>query len=505
MKNDITLRMLEELVQALPIAPAVGKGHGNSPMTRDMVMQNLTISTPPPETPDEIAKVERALAVLSPDVGRGNGSFYDGNGMPHEDYWLAAVWAIRGLGWSIGEDIARKWSMRAITTGLFSEVGFEQAWNSYDPSHPNPVGIGSLYRRAAQLGMGNLKPTSPNPLRYKLIGGQQLLLFPPLDWVVKGVFPTTGLAAIYGQSATGKSFLALDVAAAIAGGLPWFGHRTQMAPVIYIALEGEAGYRNRVMAWEREHGHALPATMSFLLQPFRLNELQDVTDLSEVAPRGAVIFIDTLNRAAPTADENSSRDMGAILEGAKTLQAATGGLVVLIHHTGKDANKGARGHSSFFAALDGAVSVERTTSGSRSWSVAKAKDGEDGLNYAFRLKRHLLGTDADGDDISSCTVEAETGAVFSLPKPKGRVQQSALKAIKVAIGVATDLGRGGCSPTTRCLKDDVAVSHVAATMGHVLPNKRNNRARTLLDDLVKGGYLASGLEGDDGWVWLMDS
>ena len=501
MKNDITLSMLEELALALPIAPAVGKGHGNAPMATDMVMRNLTTSPPPSETPEEIAKLERALAVLSPNVGRGHGTFYDSNGMPLEDNWLAVIWSIRGLSWLQGRHIAHEWSMRA--NGRYTDEGFEEAWNSYDPSHPNPVGIGSLYMRAAELGWSNLEATVPNPSRYKLIGGQQLLLLPPLNWVIKGVLPTTGLAAFFGPSASGKSFLALDAAAAIACGAAWFGHRTQMAPVVYIALEGEAGYRSRVLAWEREHGQPLPATMGFLMQPFKISDPQDVADLSAVAPKGSVIFIDTLNRAAPTADENSSRDMGQILEGSKALQSATGGLVVLIHHTGKDASKGARGHSSFFAALDGAVSVERGTTG-RSWSVAKAKDGEDGLSYPFRLKRHLLGVDSDGDEISSCTVERDSSGVFSQPKPKGHAQRSALKAIKNAISTTTDFGRGGCSPATRCLKDDDAVSSIVATLGHVLPNKRNNRARALLDDLVKGGYLGSGLEGDDGWVWVFD-
>jgi len=502
-KNDITLSMLEELVQALPIAPAVGKRHGNAPMATDMVMRNLTASPPPSETTEEIAKLERALAVLSPNVGRGHGTFYDGNGMPVRDNWLAVIWSIRGLNWLQGRSIAQEWSKLA-NDGRYTDEGFEEAWNSYDPSHPNPVGIGSLYKRAAELGWENLEPPAPNPLRYKLIGGQQLLLFPPLNWVIKGVLPTTGLAAFFGPSASGKSFLALDAAAAIACGAPWFGHRTQMAPVVYIALEGEAGYRSRVLAWEREYGQPLPAMMGFLMQPFKINDPQDVADLAAVTTQGSVIFIDTLNRAAPTADENSSRDMGQILEGAKALQAATSGLVVLIHHTGKDATKGARGHSSFFAALDGAVSVERGTTG-RSWSVAKAKDGEDGLSYPFRLKRHVLSVDCDGDEISSCTVERDSCGVFSKPKPKGQFQQAALIAIKSAISTTTDIGRGGCSPVTRCVKDDVAVSHIVATLGHVQPNKRKNRARTLLDDLVKGGYLGSGLEGDDGWVWLMDS
>ena len=118
---------------------------------------------------------------------------------------------------------------------------------------------------------------------------------------------------------------------------------------------------------------------------------------------GAVVILDTLNRAAPGADENSSKDMGAILEAAKALQRLTGGLVVLVHHTGKDATKGLRGHSSLFAALDAALEVTRTGD-RREWALTKSKDGEDGLRHAFNLRVVSLGADSDGLPVSSCVV-----------------------------------------------------------------------------------------------------
>ena len=119
--------------------------------------------------------------------------------------------------------------------------------------------------------------------------------------------------------------------------------------------------------------------MACVVQSFNLTTAQDLADMA------AVVFIDTLNRAAPTADENSSRDMGEILEAAKRLQSKTGGLVMLVHHTGKDASKGLRGHSSLFAAIDSAVDVRRDGD-SREWKVAKANRQ---LNSLLKLlKRH---------------------------------------------------------------------------------------------------------------------
>jgi hypothetical protein len=245
-------------------------------------------------------------------------------------------------------------------------------------------------------------PPKPEP-RYKLLTCDQLRDLPPLAWCVRGVLPARGLAAIAGPSGSGKSFLAFDMAAAIAGGWRWFGQRVTAAPVVYAALEGEAGYKLRAQAWEANHGQALPNGLRLMLDPFKLTEAQDVQDLAAVVPAGAVVIIDTLNRAAPESDENSSRDMGLILEAAKRLQAMTGGLVVLVHHTGKDESKGLRGHSSLFAALDAVVTVSRDGD-RREWKMGKSKDGADGEAHTFKLQVETLGFDEHGDSLTSCVV-----------------------------------------------------------------------------------------------------
>jgi putative DNA primase/helicase len=245
-------------------------------------------------------------------------------------------------------------------------------------------------------------PPKPEP-RFKLLTCDQLRDLPPLAWCVRGVLPARGLAAIAGPSASGKSFLAFDLAAAIAGGWRWFGQRVEAAPVVYAALEGEAGYKLRAQAWEANHGQALPNGLRLMLDPFKLTEAQDVQDLAAVVPAGAVVIIDTLNRAAPESDENSSRDMGLILEATKRLQAMTGGLMVLVHHTGKDESKGLRGHSSLFAALDAVVTVSRDGD-RREWRMGKSKDGADGEAHTFKLQVEPLGFDEHGDSLTSCVV-----------------------------------------------------------------------------------------------------
>jgi hypothetical protein len=149
MKNDITPEMLarmnEELRPAQPKRPVAPAGRAQSKELLQNLMGNM-----PSETPAEIAKLKSALEVLSSDVGRGVGSFYDGAGQPVPDYWQATLWAIAGLGWSCGKDIARDWSKECHNR--YDDAGFEKAWRDYKPGHPNPVGIGSLYKRAMQAG-----------------------------------------------------------------------------------------------------------------------------------------------------------------------------------------------------------------------------------------------------------------------------------------------------------------------------------------------------------------
>ena len=104
---------------------------------------------PDPETAENVAKLEGALAYLSPDVPRGQGKLYDEYGQPKSDYWLAVIWAIAGLNWISGEEIAIKWSQQS---DRYSDEGFEKDWNAYNPNLPNPISVASIYKRARELG-----------------------------------------------------------------------------------------------------------------------------------------------------------------------------------------------------------------------------------------------------------------------------------------------------------------------------------------------------------------
>lgn len=343
----------------------------------------------------------------------------------------------------------------------------------------------------------------PPPLaRFKLLSSVDLRGLSIHEWALTRVLPLVGLAAIFGPSGSGKSFIGLDLLAALAEGRDWFGHRVKKAlRCIYVQLEGQSGACTRVSAWEAEHGSPFPESVRFVLDPFRLTEQQNVLSLAahiEAAGGADVIMIDTLNRAAPEVDENSSRDMGKVLEGCKELQDMTGSLVILVHHSGKDSTKGMRGHSSLFAALDAVIEVSRTDD-RREWSVAKSKDGEDGEVHPFRLEVVEVGQDEDGEPITSCVVRSDDSTTPRRPKlPKTGNQRIVYDALGPLFKESHTFGKAGAPAVRPCINLDEAILIVRDRLT-VEPKRRTERAREAITGLVARGVVGC----NEDWIWLI--
>ena len=389
---------------------------------------------------------------------------------------------------------------------------FSWPYLSDDDRREIPGGFARYAKLMGPIGRGLPQADEPTPApelppkQYRVLTAEDLAAMPPIRWRIRGVLPEEGLAAIYGPSGSGKSFLALDALGAVASGREWFGHRTRQCPVAYVALEGEAGIAQRVQAYATMHGQA-PAALRFVAAPFALMDLGDVHALADAirSAGGAdgVTVIDTLNRAAPGADENDSRDMGALIAGAKDLQAALGGLVLLIHHTGKDATRGLRGHSSLHAALDAAIQVSRDAD-RREWVVAKSKDGRDGASHSFTLEPVELGEDDDGERITSAVVavvQSDAGAKRTALPAGGTNQRVAWDALGEALRKAGDVRPSGAPDALPYGRPAVSVetgaAAVAARLVGVDEKRRRERALSAIQGLAAKGLLCHA----EGWLW----
>lgn len=332
-------------------------------------------------------------------------------------------------------------------------------------------------------------PASSDQTRFPVYTSDAFGEFGDVEYALDGVFPARALAVVYGAPQAGKSALVLDAVRAMVTGSTWLGRDTLKCNVWVISLEGQAGLRLRVKAMEKYHEMSLPKTAGFVFDDLNLMKQEDVDGLKariQKHPGVQVIVIDTLACAMAGGDENSSKDMGKVLSAAKEIQRAIDGLVILVHHTGKDASRGMRGHSSLLGAVDVAIEVKRHEN-HRSWRLAKARDAEDGVTGAFVLEKVELEPDGKGRPRSSIVVvhtEMPADAAATIREPAYKHQRTALVALKLQLIGMEAMEDGG--PAT--IPFDQAVDLVKDSID-VTPKHQKLRAQEAIRGLVKGGYL----------------
>lgn len=256
---------------------------------------------------------------------------------------------------------------------------------------------------------------------------------PVFDYLIKGVLTRGEQSMLLGESQSGKSFLAIDMAMAVARGVEFFGHKVRRGGVIYQAGESAVGVRRRRFpAYRQAYDCArenLPVVLLERPVDFYTSDEQVDQFIEECRYWGKrmsepleLIVIDTFNKATPGANENDGKDMGMVLARCDRIRRETGAHVMLVHHLNAGGTK-ARGHTSLFANVENVITVTRQTDQHdvdgrqvRAWKVAKQKDGEDGKETKFVLKGIDIGQDSDGDRIFSCIVT---------PPSKGTGEQAA--------------------------------------------------------------------------------
>lgn len=184
--------------------------------------------------------------------------------------------------------------------------------------------------------------------------------------------------------------------------------------MVYVAAEGGTGLNNRIEAMRRDRKELIEAaTPNFMLlaEGLDLCTGEDAKYLSEALSnagmRPALIVIDTLARVMGNGDENTAKDMGQLVRSVDRLRAETGAHVMVIHHSDKDASKGARGSGSLRAAADTEIELTRNDEVVTA-EARKQRDMTCDAVFAYRLKSVFIGKDEDGDSVSSAVVE-ETG------------------------------------------------------------------------------------------------
>ena len=272
-------------------------------------------------------------------------------------------------------------------------------------------------------------------------------------YLVKGIYPSKGLAFITGQSKAGKTFVTIDHTLKVSSGASVMGRKAKHAGIIYVAAEDPEGCRSRIEAWKKRFPRESYTPFALIGQPVDLNNDDSVDDLKGAIRDAVAVFeengfalggivFDTLARCVPGADENSSADMGRALQAIENFANTFDCLAMIVAHHGKNASAGIRGWSGLIGAADAIVTVVRDDeTKERTITLDKVKNGPDGDCIAFSLLPAPIGIfDEDGEEVWSCTVNYE-GMADKVAKPPRRVALKPQEEIMLsAVRWVTDNG-----------------------------------------------------------------
>ncbi len=240
--------------------------------------------------------------------------------------------------------------------------------------------------------------------------GEQFQRLLSQGWTVKDWIPDQAwLIEFFGPPGTYKSFIALDVALSIATGQAWHGHAVKQKRVVYIPAEGQSGILKRAFAWIAYNDLTPDALELFTIlpRPCLLDTPGELTALIEALvclpdPAPGFIVIDTLARSM-TGDENSTSDMGNVVNACSRLSEETNhAQIALVHHTGKDEARGPRGAIALTGATDVLIGVSKPYDRAAIIRCERQKDDEPPADMAFNMAIQNTGhQNKDGDALSS--------------------------------------------------------------------------------------------------------
>jgi len=217
-------------------------------------------------------------------------------------------------------------------------------------------------------------------------------------WLVDRMLGCGEMSAAYGPPGCGKGVIIEDMGLHVAAGREWHGRPVTRGAVLYVALERKKVVERRAIAFRIKHGlldlpFAIVGGVYDFRHPATAAQIADICRQveTETAERMVLIIIDTVSRALAGGDENSPKDMGALVTTIAQLQERTKAHVLLVHHIPHDSER-LRGHGSLLGAVDTTVAV--ANSGSvRSAKVVKANDSEEGESVSFTIESVEIGID----------------------------------------------------------------------------------------------------------------
>ena len=328
-------------------------------------------------------------------------------------------------------------------------------------------------------------------------------------YLIKKVIPGSSFVLVYGVSGSGKTFFIGYAALCIATGREFLGFKVTPGLVVYVAPENPQSVEHRFVANAAELGIEdaqlvmVAGNLDMITEATFHHLMKTLRAIADEQGPIAAVVVDTVSQAMPGADENGSDGMTAFVAACQRIRHEFDCSVVAVHHSGKNVDLGARGHSSLRAAVDVEIRVTGAE-GTRTAELTKVRDGGIGLQIPFNLRVIPLGDgfDEDGDPVTTCIVEsalADAQPRGPQRKPKGAIQILVWEAL---LRLTDSAGRRVPHlPATSPLRGvdlEQLRDEAYRTMQQIDPKHRSTRFGSAVSSLSADGLINT----RDEWVWL---
>lgn len=303
------------------------------------------------------------------------------------------------------------------------EAGEWEPWGS-EPVEPTAPAAPAAAQRAAEApapaapaapltpaAAPGKRPAGVFQFEFETVGaGDGAAGWEPPTFTAYPVLPYRSVVCLIAPPKAGKSFVAVELAWAVAGGGAFLDRYAIDEPgaVVYVAGEGaeETAARFEVLR-RRRNGlplhpiHVVPHPVNFGDAP---TAEAFATACRQLAAR--LVIIDTAARCG--AGDEGAGDMGAFVAGITHLDHHTEATTLLLHHTPVADKRRSRGHSSLPAAVDAEWVLSPPNAGGRrtlAQSFGRASASTADAIATFTIENHPLARNRHGREIGAGYVQ----------------------------------------------------------------------------------------------------
>ena len=205
-------------------------------------------------------------------------------------------------------------------------------------------------------------------------------------WQIYKTVPLFQTTMLYAQEGHYKSFLALDIGMMVQNGINAIGE-TQKTRVLYLCLENQVGFQERVQAIHLANPSYEPILINS--DQFDICDSEVVEEYIEYCIKNEIgfVIIDTLSHALVFGDEsnpNTARDVRNAFTNFNSNKIT----ILVVHHTGKNDSAGARGSAILTYDISSRLKVKKGKGLEGRLLIEKSKSDMAGKSIPFNMVVH---------------------------------------------------------------------------------------------------------------------